>query len=231
MSIVKTDAFVLKSFNYGDTSKIVTLFTKEFGKLNAIVKGARNYKSKLCGTLETMNYISVVIYLKENRELQLISKSEYIKSFQNILADFDKLQAAFKIIEILNKSVIEREINKTIFELLIHSYEKLNGSSENSLSSLLYFQIELVKILGLSPDFSDQNYKLETFYKFNELNVNKYFYEILRAINENGLGHTVLNYNDLVSLVNSYERYILSHTHGNKFYKSTKVFQELNQSI
>ncbi|MDQ3019157.1 MAG: DNA repair protein RecO [Bacteroidota bacterium] len=231
MSIVKTDAFVLKSFNYGDTSKIVTLFTKEFGKLNAIVKGARNYKSKLCGTLETMNYISCVIYFKENRELQLISKSEYIKSFQNILADFEKLQTAFKIIEILNKSVIEREINDKIFELLISSYEKLNLTSANSLKSLLRFQIELVKILGLSPDFSAQNYDLETFYKFNELNANKYFYDILITINMNGLGATDLNTTDLISLVNCYETYILSHTQGNKFYKSTRVFQELNQSF
>ncbi len=53
MSIVKTEAFVLRSFRYGETSKIVTLFTRDFGKMNAIVKGARNYKSKICGTLES----------------------------------------------------------------------------------------------------------------------------------------------------------------------------------
>ncbi|MEO6696024.1 MAG: DNA repair protein RecO, partial [Ignavibacteria bacterium] len=73
MPIVKTDAFVLKSFRYGDTSKIVTLFTEDFGKISAIVKGARNFKSKLCGVLESMNYINAIIYLKSSRELQLVT--------------------------------------------------------------------------------------------------------------------------------------------------------------
>ena len=50
MPIVKSEAFVLKSFRYGETSKIVILFTKNFGKINAIVKGARNFRSRVCGT-------------------------------------------------------------------------------------------------------------------------------------------------------------------------------------
>ncbi|MBK8550925.1 MAG: DNA repair protein RecO [Ignavibacteria bacterium] len=115
MSIVKTEAFVLKSFRYGETSKIVTLFTKDFGKMNAIVKGARNFKSKLCGTLESMNHINAVIYLKDNRDLQLISSAEYKKSYSNIIADFDKLEVAYQIIEIMNKSLIEHYSNKLLF--------------------------------------------------------------------------------------------------------------------
>ncbi len=91
MPIVKSEAFVLKNFRYSETSKIVILFTKNFGKINAIVKGARNFKSRLCGTLETMNYIEAVIYFKENRDLQIISAAEYKKSFPNILGNIDKL--------------------------------------------------------------------------------------------------------------------------------------------
>jgi len=126
MPIVKTEAFILKSFRYGDTSKIVTLFTKDFGKINTIVKGVRNYKSRLCGVLESMNYINTIIYLKENRDLHLLTNAEYKKSFSNILNDFDKLQASFRIIEMLNKSVVENEINTSIFDLLIRTFEKLN---------------------------------------------------------------------------------------------------------
>ncbi len=107
MQIIKTDAFVLKSFKYGETSKIVTLFTKDHGKLNAIVKGVRNYKSRICGTMESMNYISAVIYLKESRDLQLVSNAEYKRSFKGIVNNIDKIEIAYNIIELLNKSVVE----------------------------------------------------------------------------------------------------------------------------
>ena len=123
MPIVKSEAFVLKNFRYSETSKIVILFTKNFGKINAIVKGARNFKSRLCGTLETMNYIEAVIYFKENRDLQIISAAEYKKSFPNILGNIDKLELSFRIIEMINKSFIQNEISIPVFELIKTTFE------------------------------------------------------------------------------------------------------------
>lgn len=182
MPIAKTEAFVLKSMKYGETSKIVTLFTKDFGKLNAIVKGARNYKSKLCGTLESMNYIRAVIYMKESRELQMISSAEYINSFTNIQSNFEKLQASFKIIDILNRSIINSDINKNLFDILLRTISKLNNSEKNLRLYILNFQIELSKILGISPDFNDFNSNNETFFRINEFYVNTSLFNSLMLI-------------------------------------------------
>jgi len=234
MPIVKTEAFVLKSFRYGDTSKIVTLFTKDFGKINAIVKGARTYKSRLCGVLESMNYISIIIYLKENRDLQLVTNAEYKKSFSNILNDFDKLQASFRIIEMLNKSVIENDINKSIFELLIKTYEMLNQAEKNIYKCVLYFQMELVKILGVGPDFSELDNEFETFFKNNEFYLTKSQLGELKELKNNSIDkllETSIEHNMLISLVEGYEKYLLLHTQGIKFYKSKKIFLELKQTI
>lgn len=234
MSIVKTEAFVLKSIRYGETSKIVTLFTKDFGKISAIVKGARNNKSKLCGTMETMNYINVILYYKENRELHLISNAEYKNSFKNILMDFDRLQSGYKIIDIINKTLIQNESNELMFELLIKIYSGLNNSTGNFLYFVLYFQIELVKILGLSPDFSELLDAKETFYDDNEFYLNESSLRNLKLISENeikDLEYLNIRKDSLERLINRYEKYISSHTHGFRFYNSTKVFQELNQFI
>lgn len=235
MSIVKTDAFILKSFKYGETSKIVTLFTKDFGKMNAIVKGARNYKSKLCGVFETMNYISVVIYLKENRELQLVSNAEYKKSFPNIINDFDKLQTAFRIIEILNRSLAEYEINHSIFDLLMNTYEQLNVAKENFYNYILFFQIHLIKYLGLSPDFSNlkNNFNSETFFDNSEFKLNKQQLEVLKLASQNNLEVKSLNIDkdESSKLSEIYEKYLLMNTTGSKFYKSNRVFKELEQYI
>jgi DNA repair protein RecO (recombination protein O) len=234
MAIAKTEAFVLKTLKYGETSKIVTLFTKDFGKLNAIVKGARNFKSKLCGTLESMNYISAVIYIKDNRELQLVSNAEYIKSFRNILNNFEKLEAAYKIIEILNRSIINNDINRVLFDLLLKTFSILNFAENNFPIFVLNFQIELVKIMGISPDFTEFNSNNETFFMNNEFYVNKSLISSLLLIercNIEELEVMLIDQEIVNNLINTYERFLTKHTLGTKFYKSTKVFNELSYYI
>lgn len=232
MSIIKTEAFVLKSFRFGESSKIVTLFTKDFGKINAIVKGARNYKSKLCGTLETMNYINVVAYIKVNRDLHLISNAEYKNSFTNIINNFDKLQAAYRIIELLNKSLTVNDVNEKIFKLLIDTYSNLNNSTKNYFLYVLYFQIELTKILGLSPDFPEIIEDNETFFENNEFYLSKSlfntFLEILK-INIEEIEFTAIEEEVTNKLIQSYDIYLSKHTHGYKFYNSTRVFSQIKK--
>lgn len=227
MPIIKTEAFVLKSIKYGETSKIVTLFTKDFGKVTAIVKGSRNYKSRNCGTLESMNYINSVIYMKDNREIQLLTHAEYIKSFRNILIDFEKLHIAFRIIEIINKCIVDRDINKQIFSLLINTYDRLNYSETNYQIYILIFLIELTEILGISPDFTKLEYGFETFFNNKEVNVEDTITIVRDYSGSDQL--TYLNSDILINLSNSYEQYLLSHIHGFSFCKSRKVFLELNQ--
>lgn len=234
MPIVKTEAFVLKTFRYGETSKIVTLFTKDFGKMNAIVKGARNFKSKLCGTLESMNYITAVIYLKYNRDLQLISNAEYKKSYSNIIADFDKLEVAYKVIEIMNKSLIEHYSNKLLFEILMKTFTVLNCADKNHFIYVLYFQIQLTKILGLSPDFSDNLSGNETFFNNNEFYISNSMISSLMSVAGTKLENVCNLEIDkfvILQLISCYEKYLASHTQGFKFYKSSKVFQDLNYNL
>jgi len=231
MNIVKTEAFVLKSFRYGETSKIVTLLTKDHGKVSAIIKGARNYKSKLCGVLESMNYINAVIYIKENRDLQLVSSAEYIKSFKAISNNFDKIILSYRIIEMINKSVIENEINKATFALLLNTYEILEISEKNFHLNLIYFQIKLLQILGICPDFTNTG-SAETFIASNEFNLNINQIRTLKKILEMNFAiesDSSFNEEEIKVLSDIFEKYILNHTQGSKYYLSKKIYHELNQ--
>jgi DNA repair protein RecO (recombination protein O) len=78
--ITKTEAVVLKSMNYRDSSKIVTFYTRGFGKVKCIAKGARQMKSKFGAGLEPITNVSLVLYKKEHRELQLVSQCDAIKT-------------------------------------------------------------------------------------------------------------------------------------------------------
>ena len=90
MPLCKTEVIVLKSINYGETSKILTLYSRTSGKISVIAKGARNIKSRFGGTLEPINYLAIVFYEKESRNIQYLSQVDIIEYFPQIKKDLEK---------------------------------------------------------------------------------------------------------------------------------------------
>src|SRR5439155_26532461 len=105
--IVSSEAIVLRARKQGETSKIVTLYTLAYGKLNVIAKGAREMKSKFGGALEAFSHINAIFYKKENVEpgLYLLSKAETIESNAGILNSLSKIEAATGIVELMLRSM------------------------------------------------------------------------------------------------------------------------------
>ncbi len=107
--IVSTDAIVLRSMKYGETSKIVTLYSQKFGKIKVIAKGARGAKSRFGASLEPMTHSSVILYKKEERELNLLSKSEITKSFLKFGSSGDRLATGLAVVELVNMVMLMRK--------------------------------------------------------------------------------------------------------------------------
>ena len=63
--IAKTEAVVLRSMKYRETSRIVSFYTKQFGKISGIVKGARSPKNAFGSALQPMSHVSLVLYKKD----------------------------------------------------------------------------------------------------------------------------------------------------------------------
>lgn len=146
--IVKTEAVVLNKLDYGDTSVIVSLFTKEFGKLSAILKGGRSPKSKVGTTVDPPNLLQVILYNKSTRDLQLISGAEIIEHYPAIKSDLDKLKFAFAIIELVKKLTPEHETNERLFRGLTRILNLLESSDEMPHILFGRFFIFFLEILG-----------------------------------------------------------------------------------
>ena len=76
--LVTTEAIVLRSRKQGDTSKIVSLYTRDYGFVDVIAKGAREMKSKFGSALEPFTLSKVTFYKKEGRDLYLLANAEVI---------------------------------------------------------------------------------------------------------------------------------------------------------
>ncbi|HAP36556.1 MAG TPA: DNA repair protein RecO [Bacteroidetes bacterium] len=147
--IVETEAVVLHAFNYGDTSEIVTVYTRKYGKIKVVAKGTRNPKSNKFGSsLELMTHSSIVLYKKEHKDLHLLSKSEIVSSFNRMQDDSEKIFSGLALIELVNMVMHDEEENETIFSLLVESLQTIDRSSKNGVNVLLGFFVRLFRQFG-----------------------------------------------------------------------------------
>jgi DNA repair protein RecO (recombination protein O) len=154
MSITKTEAIVLKSLKFGDTSKIVTLYTKDYGKIKVIAKGIRKPKSRLAGTLETFFHIQIVFYKKLTTEIYLLSQAEIIKPFQKLTKDLSRYAFASGALELLDKLITGEEPNPKLFELTLDTLSFMESCPQKSLEKSFWFYVlNLADILGYKPKF------------------------------------------------------------------------------
>ncbi len=150
--IVKTEAIVLSAMKYRDTSKIVRLYTSEFGKISVIAKGARDSKSKFRSALQPMSYVSAVIYKNDNRELQLLSQCDAIRTFRYLGENIEKMYAAMSALELVDIVTQDEEENKQLFMLLLDVLELVNTVTKSPSIALYYFETRLSDLLGFQAN-------------------------------------------------------------------------------
>jgi len=151
--IVKTDAVVLKSMRYRDTSKIVTFYTRAYGKVAGIAKGARESRSKFGASLEPMTEVSLVLYKKDQKDLQLISQCDIIKPFKYVHSDMEKMSGAMAVVELLNQLTHSEEENPLLYKLLVETLEAVEQAPRNIQNIVYGFELRFASLFGFTPVF------------------------------------------------------------------------------
>ncbi|MEJ2152229.1 MAG: DNA repair protein RecO [Gemmatimonadota bacterium] len=94
MSLVRTEAFVLKAIRFGDTSVIYRLFTRDFGVVPVMARGVRRPKSRFGGIIEPFRRLQVTYYSRDNRDIQTLSGVELVTTYPAIVESLERLEAA-----------------------------------------------------------------------------------------------------------------------------------------
>ena len=153
---IKTKAIVLKSINYGDTSKIVTFYTREYGYISVIAKGARKIKSIYSGNLEPLNLLEAIIYVSANRELQVLGQISLENSFQQIRLDLDKTACALTIIELIQTFIRHSEKDQIFFDFVSSVLSDIQ-TMKKPIIMIWFFMLKLASYLGFKPEFRQCN--------------------------------------------------------------------------
>ncbi|MCM8784643.1 MAG: DNA repair protein RecO [Candidatus Omnitrophica bacterium] len=145
MPPILTEGFVLKKINFRETSVILTLFTKEFGKIKGILKGVRKEKSKIPPlTFSEGAYISTFIY-KRKSELNLLSSPSLINFFY--FEDKLSFTIFLYILKLIDLFTPELQKEENIFYLIEHTVESLKQNKKKYIV-FLFFKIKFIEFLG-----------------------------------------------------------------------------------
>lgn len=152
MSICKAEAIVLKSMNLRESSRIVTLYSKDYGKMKVVAKGVLLPQSRFSGTLENFSQVRIVFYKKENTELYTLSQADLINPFYRICLDLDRFAAASSGMELLDKMVSWEEPLPSVFDLSLDFLSQVESAPKGNVeATLLAYVLKLVTLLGYKP--------------------------------------------------------------------------------
>ncbi|MFN8548847.1 MAG: DNA repair protein RecO [Candidatus Eisenbacteria bacterium] len=150
--IVECRGLVLRSLRYGETSRIVTLFTRELGKVGAMAKGARETRSPFGASLEPCCLGSYVLYYRTGRDLQFLKTGWTERDGSALWAEADRFLHASALLEFLDRILLDDEPAPPIFELSLRALEVLRVAPRARLHELFRaFQLRVAALLGYAP--------------------------------------------------------------------------------
>jgi DNA repair protein RecO (recombination protein O) len=147
---LKTEAIVLRIVPWSETSLIVTLWTREYGKIGAVAKGARRPKSPFESGIDLLANSSVVFLSKSGDNLDLLTEAKLLRRFRSGQQNLLCLYAGFYVAEFLLRMTEE---NFAIAELFDYSKATLESLDNLTIPSevVLRFELHALRLLGHSP--------------------------------------------------------------------------------
>lgn len=150
--VYSVQAVVLRRRNLAETDKIVTLFTREMGKLSAVAKGARRPQSRIAGATEPPNFVRASMAMGQN--LDLITQCEVKDSFPPMREEIDRLYYCSYLLEMVDSLVEERLPHPDLFDLLLSALYLLNGGAE-PIPLVAAFSLQAAEDAGYGPSLKE----------------------------------------------------------------------------
>src|SRR6266571_3422855 len=117
MSSEKASAFVLEVVEFSETSSVVTLFTREFGKIHGLAKGARRPKGPFEGALDLLALCRIVFLRKSSDALDLLTEAKLERRFRPTGGDLSSLYAAYYVAELLGELTDDYDPHPELFDV------------------------------------------------------------------------------------------------------------------
>ncbi|MBU0727516.1 DNA repair protein RecO [Patescibacteria group bacterium] len=142
----KTEGIILKRINLNDADQILTVLTKDIGKVCVHAKGCRRTKSKFCGKLDLLYKIKFTSF--KGRNLEYLNEVEPIHNWEFHKADLRTQSILFYIAELTHRLIQDEQQIDGVYELAVDTLNQIDSENEKSELVLYAFTIKLLGLLG-----------------------------------------------------------------------------------
>lgn len=152
MAAEKTEALVIRLADFSESSRVVTLFTREFGKVSALAKGAKRLKSAFEAALDLLAECRVVFLRKSSSGLDILTEAQLLTRFRPSGRDLKALYSGYYVAELLDGLTEPYDPHPLLYDAAVLALRRLAVEPDPRLS-LLHFELTLLREIGQLPDF------------------------------------------------------------------------------
>ncbi len=152
--VVETEAFVLRTVDYGDSHVIVTLLTREAGRLGAIARSAKRSRKRFGGTLLPLRAIRATVARRDGRDLGELRDASVARDFPGLESSYEKIMIASYATELVRAYVRDGDDASDTYDLLDGFYRRLGESADDEAVLrivLHHFELGLLRVAGAAP--------------------------------------------------------------------------------
>lgn len=144
----RSEAIVLRRSDFGEADRLLTLFSREFGKIRAIAKGARKPQSRKTGHVEL--FMRSRFFMAKGHDLNIITQAELIDAYPALRADLVRTTYAAYACELLDRFTEEEDQHLAMYDLLVQALDWLATSADVRLAARCY-ELRLLSQAGFQP--------------------------------------------------------------------------------
>jgi DNA repair protein RecO (recombination protein O) len=144
------EGIILRKYYLRETSYILVVFTKEFGKIRGVMKGVRNPYPQFGGNFEIFTRCQLLFYRKKEKPMDLITQCEALDFFLPVRKNIERLTYANYFIELVNIVTKDYDTNEELYQVLLGSLRMLATEASAKRVGRI-FELKLLGALGLSP--------------------------------------------------------------------------------
>ncbi len=147
MGLYKVEGIVLRRRNLGEADRLVTVLSRDRGKLTVVARGARRPRSRLGGRLEPPTRFRALV--AEGRSLDVISQVDVLDPNAALRDDLGRMGAAAVVLELADRALADRHPHPDVYRLLVEALDLLH-KSDGELAGL-WFAARLLVLTGHRP--------------------------------------------------------------------------------
>jgi len=144
----RVEAIVLRHADWGEADRLLWLFTREQGKIQAVAKGVRKPRSRKAGHLEP--FTRVILLLASGRDLPIITQAEAKEAYLTLREDLVRMGYASYVIELLDRFTYEEGENIALFKLLSETLSRVSLETQ-PVFAVRYYEVRLLDLVGFRP--------------------------------------------------------------------------------